>query len=198
MPRQVDTRDQILELAKQVVQTRSFNDFSYQDVAEHLAIRKASVHYHFPTKADLGVALLEEYQQEWAAWIERLAEQALSPPAQLSAYCQLFGEHLAKGGRICPGGIFSAEWNTLPAAMQAALQTLLAMHHAWLTELMRSGQASGHFRAGEPAHLALLVSSSLQGALQLQRAMGPVAIFSPVTMQLHELLTHTSDREVNV
>src|SRR5215211_135610 len=52
-----DTADRILDLAERLVQTRGFNGFSYADIASELGLTKASLHYHFPTKAELGRCL---------------------------------------------------------------------------------------------------------------------------------------------
>jgi len=45
-------------VAERLVQVRGFNGFSYADIAAELHITKASLHYHFATKADLGEALI--------------------------------------------------------------------------------------------------------------------------------------------
>ena len=49
-----DTADRILDSAERLVQVRGFNAFSYADVARELGITKASLHYHFAGKAELG------------------------------------------------------------------------------------------------------------------------------------------------
>ena len=51
---QTDTASEILDVAERLVQVRGFNGFSYADIAEALEVTKASLHYHFPTKGDLG------------------------------------------------------------------------------------------------------------------------------------------------
>ena len=56
-----DTNSRILDVAERLVQLRGFNGFSYADVASELEITKASLHYHYPGKADLGKALIERY-----------------------------------------------------------------------------------------------------------------------------------------
>ena len=56
------TADKILNVAEKLVQSRGFNAFSYQDVSKAVGIQKASLHYHFATKADLGVALIDRYR----------------------------------------------------------------------------------------------------------------------------------------
>ena len=54
-------RDEILDVAEALIRTSGFNGFSTRDVADAVGIKAASVHYHFPTKADIGVAVTERY-----------------------------------------------------------------------------------------------------------------------------------------
>ena len=65
----------ILDVAERLVQTRGFNGFSYADVASELAVTKASLHYHFPSKAELGEALIDRYATRVT---ERLRKARLS------------------------------------------------------------------------------------------------------------------------
>ncbi len=55
------TATRILDVAERLVQTRGFNGFSYADIAAELHITKASLHYHFASKAELGEALILRY-----------------------------------------------------------------------------------------------------------------------------------------
>ncbi|HEY6902347.1 MAG TPA: TetR/AcrR family transcriptional regulator, partial [Puia sp.] len=61
-----ETREQIIELADELIRTRGFNAFSYSDISGPLAIRNSAVHYHFPTKVDLGEAVIEAELQRVA------------------------------------------------------------------------------------------------------------------------------------
>ena len=54
-----DTPSRILDVSERLVQQRGFNGFSYADVAAELGVTKASLHYHFPGKAELGEALID-------------------------------------------------------------------------------------------------------------------------------------------
>ena len=51
-PDEPRTADRILDIAERLVQTRGFNRFSYADIAAELGITTASVHYHFPARAN--------------------------------------------------------------------------------------------------------------------------------------------------
>ena len=61
-PGRRQTSDRVLHIAAALVQTRSFNAFSYADIARTVGIRKASLHQHCAPKAALGVALVARYR----------------------------------------------------------------------------------------------------------------------------------------
>ena len=54
-----ERKTEILDVAEELLLSRGYCAFSYQDIADRLGIRKASLHHHFATKEDLGVALCE-------------------------------------------------------------------------------------------------------------------------------------------
>jgi TetR/AcrR family transcriptional repressor of nem operon len=47
------TEDEIIRCARTWLVDGGYNGFSHADIAEAIGIRKASIHYHFPTKVDL-------------------------------------------------------------------------------------------------------------------------------------------------
>jgi AcrR family transcriptional regulator len=52
-------REKILDAAQDLIQTRSFHGFSFQDVAERVGIRKASLYHYFDSKDAVALAVLE-------------------------------------------------------------------------------------------------------------------------------------------
>ena len=60
-------RDAILSSAEARMRRGGFHGFSFRDLAADVGIKSASVHYHFPTKADLGVNLMRNYQEQMLA-----------------------------------------------------------------------------------------------------------------------------------
>jgi len=54
-------RDEILTFAELEMRKGGFGAVSFRDIATAVDIKSASVHYHFPTKADLGCAVAERY-----------------------------------------------------------------------------------------------------------------------------------------
>ena len=77
-----DTATRILDSAESLVQVRGFNGFSYADVAAELGVTKASLHYHFPGKAELGRALIVRYATRFNAALAGIDASGADAPDQ--------------------------------------------------------------------------------------------------------------------
>src|SRR5688500_19860163 len=89
-----DTSERILDSAERLVQTRGFNGFSYADVAAELGVTKASLHYHFPGKAELGEALIGRYATRFATALEQIDAGGGDAPPKRAAYAGLYADVL--------------------------------------------------------------------------------------------------------
>lgn len=162
------TRQDLLDLAKNLLQRRGASGFSFQDLADRLKIRKASIHYHFKTKNALLEELLKEYRQIFETWKQ---EKAKRPPVeQWRAYTRIFRHLLKDQGSLCPQGALSVEVENLPNNLKKNLRALHLQHKEWLVSILKEGQADKSFNKDfDPKATAVLIGASLQGALQLAR-----------------------------
>lgn len=185
-----DTKRLILDAAQEMLQSRSFNAFSYQDIAEVLGIRKASIHHHYASKEELGSALVERFIRRFQRWATRVDEEHADPHARLLEYMRMLARIMKSDGhKICPEGIMSAEFNVLPHAMRSGLETLLNQQRAWLTRVVADARQMEMFTAiGSPEEQAVLIQASMQGALQIARATGKPEHFYVICAQLQNLL----------
>ncbi|MDP1658696.1 MAG: TetR/AcrR family transcriptional regulator [Methylotenera sp.] len=163
-------KEQILTSAQRLVQQRGFNGFSYADVAVEVGIRKASLHHHFATKADLGLALIERYSLALSNELARISSLSVPADEKLRAYIAIYHYTLA-ADRVCMGGMLASDALTLEGAMLPSLKHFFAINTDWLTELLAEGNVQQTFTLSSTAanHARLLVSA-LQGALMLARA----------------------------
>lgn len=182
-----DTRKKILDLAEVLMLSRGFNAFSYQHISGELGVRNAAIHYHFPKKTDLGVALIERYRRRFARYVA--AQAALPPPAQLDRYFSLADTYYNKQ-QICPSGILSAELHTLPPEMRQSTASFVEEMRTWAVEIVRRGQAAGamHY-VGTPEGMGTIVFAAMQGSLQLARLDGTA--LDEVKQQIRLLLGMT-------
>src|SRR5262245_58282877 len=122
MPRSAnkDTSQRILDVAERLVQTRGFNSVSYADIASALHVTKASLHYHFPSKADLGSRLIERYERAFMQALRDIDQSGDGASAKLQRYVQLYADVL-RDNRMCLCGMLAAEYATLPKPMKQAI-----------------------------------------------------------------------------
>ncbi len=184
-----DRKTQILDIAEELMLSGSYNSFSYNDISKQLGITKASIHHHFPTKEDLGVAVCGRLHAQMLDYLAGVDASCGTPPEKVEMYTGLHRLFLDKRTRICPFGIMEAEYNVIPQRMRECLKTMYGDMSSWLTGVVREGRQAGTFRYdGEPRDQALLIISALQGSLQISRLEGEDRL-SAVAGRLIESMT---------
>ncbi|MDQ6816685.1 MAG: TetR/AcrR family transcriptional regulator [Actinomycetota bacterium] len=183
------TAERILDIAERLVQVRGFNNFSYADIATELGITKASLHYHFPGKAELGQALIDRYAERFSEALTKIDEDLPDAPAKLEAYAGLYAEVL-RGKRMCMCGILAAEYQTLPAPMRSAVIEFFDENQEWLARVLAAGRAERTLTfKGSPEEIAQAILSTLEGAMLVARPYGDMARFTSTAQQLLAGLT---------
>src|SRR6202451_1431817 len=99
----------ILDVAERLAQTLCYNGFSYADIAAQLGVTKASLHYHFPTKAELGRALIERYRTVFGAALEAIDQLSADAGERLRRYVNIYLGVL-RNDRMCLCGMLAAEY----------------------------------------------------------------------------------------
>lgn len=166
-----DTAEQILDLAETLIQTRGYSAFSYQDIADRLGIRKASIHYHFASKAELGIAVVDRYIARFGTALTAIADdQSQSSMAMLDFYVQPYLQFASTPDRVCLSGALAGEMLALPPALRERVDHFFRTHQVWLTKILKRGVARGEFDLPAPAaKVARFVFAALQGALLVKR-----------------------------
>jgi len=165
-----DAATAILDVAERLAQTRGYNGFSYADIAARLGVTKASLHYHFPSKEELGRALIERYEAAFAAALDAIDQATGEPRQRLRRYVALY-DGVMRNERMCLCGMLAAEHSTLPRAMQGELQRFFDMNERWLAHLLQEGRRSGLFSFRESASgRARIILSALEGAMLVARS----------------------------
>jgi TetR/AcrR family transcriptional repressor of nem operon len=174
----------ILNMAEDLLQVKGFNGFSYATIASELGVKNAAIHYHFPTKEELGRAVIKRYRDRFQLWINNPRVKDLSPEKKMDWFFGIYTDGRVDEGKVCLVGSMEVEFNTIPEGLQAEVEALHRELLAWLQAALEEGRQAGvfHFN-GESASKAALILSSLQGGLQMARALG-IQKFNAVVEQL--------------
>jgi TetR/AcrR family transcriptional repressor of nem operon len=164
----METKAQAIEIAKNHLQLRGYNGFSFQDIADELGIRKASLHYYFASKEDLGLALIEDYTQSFQDWSEMHEDR--EPVEKIKKFIDMYNIFSQDGLKVCPGGVFCIDYNTLPPKLKKTVCQLQEQIQDWLTKVVAEGIKSKALKANlKPKETATLIHATTQGALQIAR-----------------------------
>jgi TetR/AcrR family transcriptional repressor of nem operon len=183
-PRDLDTASRILDIAERLAQVRGFNGFSYADIAAELTISKASLHYHFRGKADLGEALMGRYATRFAHALDQIDKRGGDAPAKLAAYADIYADVLGDR-RMCLCGMLAADYDTLPQPMRDAVIGFFDENEAWVAGVLKQGEQEGSLRfTGSATEVAQVIVGGLEGALLVARPYGDVARFRTAANRL--------------
>jgi TetR/AcrR family transcriptional repressor of nem operon len=183
------TAERVLDIAERLVQVRGFSNFSYADIATELGITKASLHYHYPGKAELGQALITRYAGRFNQALDEIDRDMPNARAKLVAYADLYAGVL-RNERMCMCGILAAEYQTLPETMRAEVIRFFDDNQKWLARVLKEGKADGTLAySGHATDVAQGVLGTLEGAMLVARPYGDMARFDAAAKQLLNGLT---------
>jgi AcrR family transcriptional regulator len=189
MVRNTNTKRAIMDLAESLLQDKGFNGFSYAHIAVELGVKNAAIHYHFPSKEDLVCAVIQRYRDRFQLWINNARIKSLSPQEKLDWFFSIYTGTRADHGKVCLAGSLEAEFNCLPSSLCEQTEALTRELLTWLQKTLSDGREAGVFRfGGDPAGKAALILASLQGALQMARALGTDKFHAVVAQHKQDLL----------
>jgi TetR/AcrR family transcriptional regulator, transcriptional repressor for nem operon len=175
--------DAILDVAERLAQKRGFNGFSYADIAAELAVTKASLHYHYKSKAELGRTLIARYRSAFEQSLTIIASEPIDASAKLARYVGLY-DAVMLNDRMCLCGMLAAEYETLPQDMQAELRAFFDSNELWLAAVLQEGRRGGTLCFAESANeRARLLAGALEGAMLVARIYADVERFRSAAQQ---------------
>lgn len=166
----MSTRSEIVRIGDALLRARGYNAFSFTDISRALHIKNASVHYYFPTKTALGLAIINVYEERFGQLRKKLSGRPVME--KLEAF---FNVYIAarKEDKICLVGSLATDFYTVEPEMQQALDRLVQLILHWLMEILEEGKEDGLFFFEVPVRTkALLITTNMIAALQLTRITG--------------------------
>lgn len=172
-----ETVQRILDVATELIQTRGYSAISYNDIAERLGIRKASIHYYFPGKADLGKVVIERYRDAFQVVLDAiLADPEINTTEALRRYCEPFRLVAHTQDRVCLCAALAGEILAMPEEVQVEVEAFFTTHQSWIEAILSRGLARGDIVLRAPAATtARMIFSALQGAVLVCRAIHDTA-----------------------
>jgi len=161
--------EDILKAAEKMVREGGYNAFSFRDIAKAVGIKSSSVHYHFPTKADLGAAVAKYYTEKFLQCIGQPDALVATKKDPIKVYIKAFKDALTEDKRMCLCGLLGAEIDGLPPEVAVQTKAFFEKNIDWLTQAytLKNGKAGAKDKAVQTLALlegAMITSNVLNDA----------------------------------
>ncbi|GAA6182879.1 MULTISPECIES: TetR/AcrR family transcriptional regulator [Alteromonadaceae] len=163
------TKVALMDLAQEILQTKSFSSVSFQTLALGVGIKKGSVYYHFQTKEDLSEAIIDRLMKMLQQSLLEIQNEPVEN--QLSIYVNWFENHIGAAQKLCPAASFAATWDAVPERTKSKVQELYNLHQHSLAKMIQNGRDKGVFAITNKSaeELAIIAFALLQGGLVSSR-----------------------------
>jgi TetR/AcrR family transcriptional regulator, transcriptional repressor for nem operon len=175
------TVDVLLDSAEKAIRSRGYHGVSFRELADDIGIKSASVHYYFPQKEDLAVALVERYSK---AFFDRLNERTLSARSstdKLRIFCQAYRAALAQADQACLCGMLGAESCGLPESVSKAVVIFFENNIEWLLRALPADLPARARRARAAEILA-----AMQGGMMIATTLKDPSLFDTIIKRMLE------------
>ncbi|MGH1441270.1 MAG: TetR/AcrR family transcriptional regulator [Cellvibrionaceae bacterium] len=159
-----DTIDRIIETAESQARTGGYNAFSFREIAKEIGIKSASIHYHFPTKADLAKALAHRYTEKFVEHLNTISSDKSELHSQLASYADLFYHALKQDQKMCLCGLFAAEMDVLPDEVKKETRLFFEANLTWIESILKT------HGIGNTKTKAMNLLANMEGAMLLGKA----------------------------
>ena len=182
---------EIVEQTKLLLAAGGYHGFSYADVSERVHIGKASIHHHFPTKAELVLAVVARHRAQAREGLAGLDRHVEDPLARLTAYTEYWAQCIREGSLpMCICAMLAAELPMIPASIADEVRAYFGELAAWIAAVLESGAAKGQFQLRDDVQAeAQAFMSTVYGAMLTARACGDPQAFAAISRAALRQLT---------
>ena len=169
-----NARESLLEAATAVAQSHGYAGLNFRDLAEMVGIKGASVYYHFPSKADLAVAVAKRYWEDGVAALDAIAADNPDPLVCLHRFPEIFRRSLERENKLCLGSFMGAETEDLPEAVKREVRLFADVNVAWISKQLTAAKVVEP-EASEPRARAIF--AAVAGAQLFARSRSDITLF---------------------
>ncbi|WP_045097551.1 TetR/AcrR family transcriptional regulator [Legionella fallonii] len=186
-----ETQENILNAAESLIQKRGYNAFSYKDISAIVGIKTSSIHYHYPSKEDLAVAVIDWQLHKIVTPLDEIkGQKELSAKEKLIALIDAITALTYNDEKkMCLGGMLASDALSLPESVQSKARYFFNILYYWIEEVLAAGRLLGEVNLLYPiddfAHYLIL---QIEGSLLMSRLYGDAADINLVKQFINHVM----------
>ena len=168
------TREALLQAAFEEIHRCGFQAASVDAILARTGVTKGALYYHFPTKTQLGYAVVEEVirQRILQRWGHELGEGE-DPIAHLIEKLRFEAKHRWPPEALqvgCPVNNLANEMSPIDEGFRQRVERVFQDWKEIIARLIQQGQKSGHVRADvKPAQVATFFVAAVEGTIGMAK-----------------------------
>ena len=166
------TRERILKQTRQVLITRGFYNTSISDIIAATGVKKGNLYYHFGSKEELGMAVLQDAKEEFFGILDK-ALAGSSPLQRITSFLDAMLNEQRKNNFVggCLFGNTALEMSDTNPEFAEVIHELFrrwsAILEGHLDEAVSRGELDTPLTSRQ---LAGLIISAIEGGIMMARA----------------------------
>lgn len=172
MKHTIDTRERLLESARELIYSLSYAEVGVQAICDHAGVKKGSFYHYFPSKRELTLAVLDDFTLDFKQDLLRQAfAHDLSPMARFGRLIDLvysFQKQInqATGHLLgCPFGNLAAELSTQEESIRQKVAMIFYDLQQDFRETLEEAMDAGEVIAIDISATAQAMFAYLEGIL---------------------------------
>lgn len=165
------TREHILKSSRKLLVTQGFHNTAISEIISATGVKKGNLYYHFASKEDLGLAVLEDAKEEFFLFLNKSLSGS-DPVIKIINACQAIFNEQKKNNFVggCLFGNTALEMTDSNPQFASIIQEVFDRWTEIFETLMLKAQESGNLNSKIPPKLlAKTVVATVEGAIMMSR-----------------------------
>lgn len=165
------TRDHILKATRKILVAQGFHNTSISAVIEATGVKKGNLYYHFASKEDLGLAVLEDAKEEFFSFLAK-GLSGRDPVEKIINSCKAICAEQKKNNFVggCLFGNTALEMADNNPKFSGVIQEVFSRWTGLLAEHLDKAREAGLLPPStQPQLLAKTLVATLEGAIMMSR-----------------------------
>ncbi|WP_108125338.1 TetR/AcrR family transcriptional regulator [Saccharospirillum mangrovi] len=185
---------EIADYTQSLLVSGGYNSFSYATIAAQVKISKASIHHHFPSKAELVQVVVARYRETARQGLSMIEQAHPQPLDALNAYMNYWSGCILEGvSSFCICAMLASEIPSIPSEVADEVRGHFEDLSTWLSNILALGSEQGVFVLNNtPETEARALMAYVHGSMLAARGLGDPQVFPTLTALAVDRLTAQS------
>lgn len=172
-----DTRQRIIDSARDLIYARSYSDVGVQQICDNAGVKKGSFYHFFPSKRDLTLAVLDQLQVFFRDTILNRSFATDIPPLQrierfFSSIYEFQKQTREATGHVlgCPFGNLGSEMSTQDEVLRTKIDAIFCASEQPFEQALQEAVTRGDLPAIDTAGAARAIFAYVEGIMTYAKA----------------------------